>query len=200
MVATGRGSSIITPNTSNMMANQSMMDKRKSQIPWRNPDKGPKLYECLFPFAVTMQIHLAPKKGINQAGENFTMMLFQQSEFASNEVVKAKQLRKQYDDYILDRAKHHAWTEQNGGVTGNLSNHAGDLNGAEKYIKQILYDKEEYEAAKQFKVSQSKNLEKNELEALMQGISRNSKKSLQQQDTTMLLAARKVTANRNKHS
>jgi hypothetical protein len=147
----------------------------KPQIPWRNPVKSIPLYECLFRLAVTQRIHLITKKDSKESWDRFADMLFKQPEFATFEKITVKVLRSQFDNYIKVRAKHHGWMAENGGVTGNLSDHAGDLSGPDKYIKQILNDKEELEAAKKLKKDLTKNLEKNELEALVKGIAGGSK-------------------------
>jgi hypothetical protein len=155
---------------------------RKPQLPWRVEDKAQELYSCLFRLVVVEGLHLVPHKGVTAAWENFTELLFKQPEFSRYELVSAKTLRKQYDKYIEKRAQFHGWTDKNGGVTGNLSNHAGDLDVIDSNIRQILFDIEEKRAQKELKKALSEKNERTELEVLTQGITGASKKKRKNAD------------------
>ena len=134
----------------------------KKLIPWRDKLIGPVLICCLFRLAVVEQIHLK-KTGIKQEErwEKFTSTLFNQPEFDGYEG-SCKSVKHQFMTVRDERAKFHGWLDENGGVTGNLSNHEGELDELDTNIKQILQDLEELKAQKELKDDLAKNMDKNE--------------------------------------
>ena len=129
----------------------SQVAPKKRLTPWRDKTIGPVLTNVLFRLAVSEGIHLK-KTGIKQEKrwEDFTSLLFKQSEFKDMDG-STKSIQNQLKETKEERAKHHGWMDQNGGVTGNLSNHEGELSELDGNVKQILQDLEDVKAQKELK-------------------------------------------------
>ena len=74
-----------------------------------------------------------------------------------------------------ERAKHHGWLDANGGITGNLSNHAGDLSPLDKAIKDCLMDLEQLNAEKDLKKDLGPELNEKEGTLIQTQLSKESK-------------------------
>jgi hypothetical protein len=78
---------------------------------------------------------------------------------------------------MQDRAKHHGWMDANGGITGNLSNHEGDLDPVDEAIKDCLIDKEQLESEKELRKDLSKELNAKEGDIIQGQLSKDAKES-----------------------
>ncbi len=147
----------------------------KKLIPWRDHIKGPILTRALFRLAIIEEVY-AKKPGmkVEKQWEDFAALFFRQPELEGLEG-SAKSIRDQYKQVLEKRARHHGWTDANGGVTENLSDHAGDLDEVDCNIKQILQSLEQKQEEKKMREDLSKNLEKNEMALLTQGLSKQAK-------------------------
>jgi hypothetical protein len=117
------------------------------------------LRTTLFRLAVADGIYFLKKnqKGNPDIWEAFSEVLLKQPEFAGLEG-SAHSICSQFKDTLDKRASHHGWTDANGGITGNLSGHEGDLDDLDRNVKQILMDREEKKAKKELE-----KIEKGEL-------------------------------------
>ena len=90
------------------------------------------------------------KKGTPDIWEEFSELLFKQPEFMGLEG-SVHSIQEQYRVTLRARSQHHGWTDANGGITGNLSGHEGQLDELDRMAKQILMDKESKKAEKELK-------------------------------------------------
>jgi hypothetical protein len=113
-----------------------------SNLPWRT-ERGPILTTCLLKLVVSTGQHMKKNKAGNpDIWESFSDLLFKQPEFHGLEG-SANSIYSQFQETLAKRARHHGWKDENGGVTGNLSGHEGDLDDLDTNVKQILMDREE---------------------------------------------------------
>ena len=82
-------------------------------------------------------------RDMDKRWQEFQEALFKQPEFEGLEG-GWRTIREQWTTAKKERAKHHGWLDANGGITGNLSNHAGDLCPLDKAIKDCLMDLEQH--------------------------------------------------------
>ena len=119
------------------------------QLPWRAAIKGPVLRTVLFRLALVQGMHMKKnKKGTPDIWESFAELLFKQPEFAGLEG-SAHSIQEQFRLTLQARSQHHGWTDANGGITGNLSGHEGDLDELDKMVKQILMERKAKKADKE---------------------------------------------------
>ena len=152
-----------------------MVDVTKAQIPWRG-ERGPSLYSALFRCALAHGIHLKKtKEGVLKTAKigdrwnNFLQLLFKQPEFHGL-FGSVKCIRDQYDKILNNRSAHHGWKDENGGVTGNLSDHQGDLDPIDECVKIILMEMEQEKSEDELIAGQRKRLDRNECDVLMNGL------------------------------
>ena len=150
---------------------------RKVQIPWRDPVKGPLLKKTILNLSLIHGIHLKDANSKLKKDERwqiFATEVFKQPEFHEMEG-SFRSIREQFEGIIKERAKFHGWTDANGGVTGNLSNHSGDLDAIDKAVKQILIDQEHEKNEKELSKNLSKDLEEKEVTILTKSLSKKSR-------------------------
>jgi len=154
---------------------------RWKQIPWRDKEKGPVLINCLFSFAACKGIYREIRKGeegyrkIDDRWDSFVQELFKQPEFMGISG-SVRSVRLMFENTIKERARHHGWLDENGGVTGNLSNHEGDLAGLDVNVKQILLYREDIKEAERFSTNLSKELDTNEVTVLTNNLKKKSRR------------------------
>ena len=126
--------------------NSTLAKKGKKLIPWRDPEKGPLLKAAMFKLAFTSDdetnkiYYKAPGEtsSKDQRWQDFTAELFDQPEFFGLEG-SFRSIRDMFQNTMDERAKHHGWMDANGGITGNLSNHTGDLSDLDSAPKNVLF-------------------------------------------------------------
>jgi hypothetical protein len=151
--------------------------KPKKLIPWRDQAKGYTLRVALFKLALIERVYFKSsedKRKVDERWQNFAVLLFKQPEFEGTEG-SWRSIRDQFDATLKDRAKHHGWMDENGGVTANLSNHAGDLDELDQRIKDCLMDKEKLEAEKELQRNLSSELNARESELIQGQLSHEAK-------------------------
>ena len=97
------------------------------------------------------------KAGSPDIWESFSELLFRQPEFHGLEG-SSNSIREKIKEVLNERARHHGWKDANGGITGNLSGHEGDLSEMDSMVKQILMDQEGKKAEKELKKIQAGEL------------------------------------------
>ena len=105
----------------------------------------------------------------------FAAALFTQLEFDGLEGSWRLVVRDTFNETKNERAKHHGWMDANGGVTGNLSNHAGDLTALDQTIKDCLMDFEQLTAEKELKKDLGPELNEKENNLIQTQLSKESK-------------------------
>ena len=144
--------------------------KGKQLIPWREPAKGYILRSSMYRLAIVERIyfkHADDKRKVDDRWLDFANKLFAQPEFLGMEG-SFRTVKDQFYLTLNERAKHHGWMDANGGTTGNLSNHAGELDALDQLIKNCMMDKEQLESEKQLAKDLTKELNGNE-NAIIQG-------------------------------
>jgi hypothetical protein len=170
--------------------NSSKTKKGKKLIPWRDPVKGPILKTAMFKLALTSSLSTEEKeiqqnnkiyfkfpgetRKIDERWEQFAAALFTQPEFDGLEG-SWRLVRDMFNETKNERAKHHGWMDANGGVTGNLSNHAGDLTTLDQTIKDCLMDFEQLTAEKELKKDLGPELNEKENNLIQTQLSKESK-------------------------
>ena len=110
-------------------------------LPWRT-ERGPILTTCLLKLIVSTGQYLKKNKaGSPDIWDSFSKLLFKQPEFNGLEG-SSNSIREKYKEVLKERARHHGWMDANGGITGNLSSHEGDLCDLDNMVKQILMDQD----------------------------------------------------------
>ena len=163
-------------------ATSSKSNKGKKLIPWRDPVKGPILKTAMFKLALTSsvetnKIYFKSKdetRDMDKRWQEFQEALFKQPEFEGLEG-GWRTIREQWTTAKKERAKHHGWLDANGGITGNLSNHAGDLCPLDKAIKDCLMDLEQLNAEKDLKKDLGPELNEKEGTLIQTQLSKESK-------------------------
>ena len=161
--------------------------KGKKLIPWREKfeGKGEILKAVMFKLALTSssteeknnKIYFkAPgeTRSIDIRWEQFAAALFAQPEFHGLEG-SWRSVRDMFNETKKERAKHHGWMDANGGITGNLSNHAGDLSDLDQAIKDCLMDSEQLTAEKELKKDLGPELNDKENNLIQTQLSKESK-------------------------
>lgn len=155
--------------------------KGKSLIPWRDTTKGPSLRLAMFRLAVVERIYFKSsddKRKADDRWQDFANKLFAQPEFMGMDG-SFRSIKEQYFNTLNDRAKHHGWMDANGGITGNLSDHAGDLDPLDQAIKDCLVDKEHLENEKELKKDLAKELNTKEGDLIQGQLSKEAKENRQ---------------------
>jgi hypothetical protein len=126
-------------------------------LPWRT-ERGPILTGCLLKLVVSTGQHLKKNKaGSPDIWDSFSELLFKQPEFHGLEG-SSNSIREKYKEVLKERARHQGWMDANGGITGNLSGHEGDLSEVDGMVKQILMDQDGKKAEKELKTIQAGEL------------------------------------------
>ena len=153
-------------------------NKGKTLLPWRCKSvAGQQLRTILIRHVLSSNLHLkCGKAGSPKLWDDMVEQLKKEPEFGQHITfetvpVSGRNLKDQYKPILSDRASHHGWTDKNGGVTGNLSGHEGDLDELDRNIRQILMDLEEKKERKEAEASIRADLEKKE-EAVLSGETR----------------------------
>ena len=177
-------------SSAELQDNSSKTKKGKKLIPWRDPVKGPILKAVMFKLALTSSQSTEEKeiknnnkiyfkfpgetRNIDERWEQFAAALFKQPEFDGLEG-SWRSIRDMYNETKKERAKHHGWMDANGGVTGNLSNHAGDLSALDQAVKDCLMDNEQLTAEKELKKDLGPELNEKENNLIQTQLSKESK-------------------------
>lgn len=153
--------------------------KGKQLIPWREPSKGYALRVAMYRLAIVEQIYFKQqddKRKVDDRWLDFATKLFAQPEFLGMEG-SFRTVKDQYYATLNERAKHHGWMDANGGTTGNLSNHAGELDALDQLIKNCMMDKEQLENEKQLAKDLSKELNTKETDIIQGQLAKEAKES-----------------------
>jgi len=124
--------------------------KGKTLLPWRcKTTAGLQLRTLLVRHVVSTNLHLQNRKP--KLWDDLVEQLKKEPEFMRHITpetvpVSGRALKDQFKTIVDERCAHHGWTDKNGGVTGNLSGHAGDLDELDKNVRQIVQDWDEKEA------------------------------------------------------
>ena len=118
------------------------------------------------------KLHLKGEGKIEDRWEAATADIYRQPEFEGHELTSVKTLREHYKK-CMDAVKEKiGWGDENGGKTGNLSNHEGDLYELSRTVRQILLDEEEEteKSAMAAKQREADKLAHTETTVLMNGL------------------------------
>ena len=124
---------------------------RRELVPWRDTVRGPELTRDLLEFYYANNMHKTKPdqfKSVNDWWQWFIDMLQHRDLFKDFQLPSIKTLRQYIKETKAKVAAENRWTDANGTVRSNLSDHAGDLSPLAKVVQNILLDEEEAEATR----------------------------------------------------
>ena len=127
--------------------------KGQTLLPWRaKTAAGHQLRTMLIRHVLATNLHMASRKP--KLWDDMVTQLLKEPEFRQHVTpetapISGRTLQDQFKHVVEERCTFHGWTDQHGGVTANLSGHAGELDELDRNVRQIKMDLEQKQAEKE---------------------------------------------------